>query len=333
MTGESVDKKAILSISLMLFVVCIGTGGYMAIEGWSVRDALFMTVITLATIGYGETHPLSADGRDFTILLIFLGLVTMAYVANVGVRAIFEGEWQKAMGRRKLENLLKNIKDHIIVCGYGRMGKVVCHELKVKGIPFVIIEQAPVTLDADDPTPVIQGDATSDEHLVHAGIARARGLVTVLSSDAHNLYVVLSARGLNATMKIVARASEEAAEQKLVRAGANQVVSPYHFGGIWMANMITKPAVVNFLEFVTRMGNMEYQIEEVKVEEGSALAGKSIQESDFAAKLGVIVTAVKDGGDMRFNPPVSTVIKPGDILVVIGETGKLSLLEGLARRK
>ncbi|MBI5637192.1 MAG: potassium channel protein [Nitrospinae bacterium] len=329
------ERRMAFSLLLVLTAMGAGVAGYMAIEGWNFRDSLFMTVITLATIGYGETHPLSNDGRDFTIILIFLGVGTMAYVVNNAVRVIFEGEWQKTFGRRKLENRLDKMSGHIIICGYGRMGRVVSNELLAKKLPHVIIEQSPMDSDADGAVPVIMGDATQDEILKLAGIDRAVGIISVLSTDAHNLYLVLSARGMNPNIRIVARAGEEGAEQKLLRAGADRVVSPYQYGGVWMANMIVKPAVVNFLEFATRIGNQEFQIEEVLVGEGSSLDGKSIMESAVNTKLGVIVAAIKTQGaaEMKFNPSMNTVVKSGDILVVIGDSKKLAQLETLAKKR
>ena len=326
-----------MALSALLILTALGSGvaGYMIIEGWNFRDSLFMTVITLATIGYGETHPLSNDGRDFTIVLIFLGVGTMAYVVNNAVRVIFEGEWQKTFRRKKLENRLDKLNAHIIICGYGRMGRVVSNELVAKKIPHVIIEQSPMNMDADDAVPIIMGDATQDDILQLAGIDRALGIISALSTDAHNLYLVLSARGMNPNIRIVARAIEDGAEQKLLRAGADRVVSPYHYGGVWMANMIIKPAVVSFLEFATRIGNMEFQIEEVSVEAGSSLAGKSIMESAVNTKLGVIVAAIKTHGaaEMKFNPSMNTVVDPGDVLVVIGDSKKLAQLETLAKKR
>ena len=306
--------------------------GYCVIEGWTIFDSLYMTVITLATIGYQEVRPLSYTGRAFTIVLIFFGVGVVAYAINNGIRAVFEGEFQKALGRRKLEKKLKNLKNHFIVCGYGRMGQIICRELKAHNVPFVVIEKELQEIDADEETPFLYGDATKDELLKKAGIERARGLISVLSTDAQNLFVVLSARELNPNLLIVARAGEEGSEQKLLRAGADRVVSPYHIGGLRIAHTVLKPAVVDFLEFATKSGNFELQMEEIVVGEDSAFANKTIHEAGIGRELGVIVVAIKrKDGEMKFNPVHNTRIKPGDTLIAIGETEKLKTLETLAQ--
>ncbi len=327
-------KRALLSLGLVFLVIVSGTVGYSIIEGWTLFDSLYMTVITLSTIGYQEVSPLSRTGRAFTIVLVFVGVGVVAYGINNGIRIVFEGELQKAFGRRKLEKKLKTLKNHFIVCGYGRMGRIICRELKANGVPFVVVEKEPLELDSDDDTIFVYGDATKDEILRQAGIEKARGLISVLSTDAQNLYVVLSARELNPDLFIVARAGEEGSGQKLLRAGADRVVSPYHIGGLRIAHTVLKPAVVDFLEFATRSGNLELQMEEVPVDEGSPIAGKTIHEAGVGRELGVIVVAIKrHSGEMQFNPVHNTRIKAGDTLIAIGEIEKLKALEKLAKGK
>lgn len=324
------EKRGVISLILVLVVVSAGILGYSIIEGWTLLDALYMTVITLATIGFQEVHPLSNAGRGFTIILVMVGVGVVAYVVNNGIRAIVEGEFQNILGRRKLEKRLAAIRDHFIVCGYGRMGKIVCKELQADGTPFVVIEKGPLEVDADNDMIIVHGDATNDECLGKAGIERAKGLISVLSSDAQNLYVVLSARGLNPNLLIVARAGEDGSEQKLVRAGADRVVSPYHIGGLRVAHSVLKPAVVDFLEYVTSSGNLELQMEEIVVEEGSALENKTILEIEAGRELGVVVVAVKrkDSG-MKFNPAHKTHVKAGDTLIALAERGKIGALNGI----
>ncbi len=325
-------KRAFLSLGLVFLVILSGTVGYSIIEGWTLFDSLYMTVITLSTIGYQEVRPLSYTGRAFTIILVFVGVGAVAYGINNGIRVVFEGEIQKAFGRRRLEKRLKSIRDHFIVCGYGRMGRIICHELKAKDVPFVVVEKDPPELDADEETVFVFGDATKDEVLRQAGIEKAKGLISVLSTDAQNLYVVLSARELNPSLFIVARAGEEGSGQKLLRAGADRVVSPYHIGGLRIAHTVLKPAVVDFLEFATKSGNLELQMEEVPVEEGAGIAGKTIHEAGVGRELGVIVVAIKrKDGDMKFNPVHNTRINAGDTLIAIGEIERLKSLERLAR--
>jgi voltage-gated potassium channel len=325
-------KKLIISLILFIVVLLSGTAGYYFIEGWEVFDSLYMTVITLSTVGFHEIEPLSKAGKAFTIGLIFFSLGVVAFAVNYGLKAIFEGEIQDVFGRRKLKKTLDSLQNHYIVCGYGRMGKVICKELKHKGIQTVIVEKERQELDVDDDAIIIYGDATRDDLLKSVGIEKAKGLISVLDSDAQNLYVVLSARGLNKNLFIVARANEEGADYKLTRAGADKVVSPYHIGGIRIAHTILKPTVVDFLELTAKTGNMEIQIEEVVVEEASSLAGKTIKEADIRAKNWVVIVALKkDNGKIVFNPRADTLIEVGDKVAVIGEPEHFSQFEKMAK--
>jgi voltage-gated potassium channel len=327
-------ERAILSITFVLLVLVVGTIGYHKIEGWRLFDSFYMTVITLTTIGFQEVYPLTENGRIFTMVLVFFGLGVVFYAINNGIKAILEGELQGVFERRRLDRMLKSMKNHFIVCGYGRMGRIICREFQERKVPFVVIEKQPQKLDVDDKTIILQGDATSDELLKKAGIERARGLISVLPTDAQNLYVVLSARGLNPNLFIVARVAEEGAEEKLLRAGASKVISPYHIGALRIAHAVLKPAVVDFIEFATKTGHVELQMEEVPVSEGSSLVGKTIHQAGIGRELGVIVVAIKRGsGEMKFNPTHSTVIKAGDTLIVIGEVQNIKKLEALAGLK
>jgi voltage-gated potassium channel len=303
----------------------------MGIERWTVFDSLYMTVTTITTVGYGEVHPLSDPGRLFTLVLIVFGVSTILYTFNNAARIVIEGEIQEIFGRKKLEKKIKGLSNHYIVCGYGRMGKVICKELKEKRASFVVVEKdiANDTLDRD--VLFVRGDATRDDVLKEAGIERATGLISVLSTDAENLYVVLSARVLNPVLSIVARAGEEGSEQKLLRAGADRVVSPYYIGGLRIAHSVLKPAVVDFIEFATRSGNIDLQMEEVFVQEGSKIAGSTLDECGIGRELGIIIVAIKrSDGEMLFNPTFRTSIKSGDILIALGERSKLRVLEDMA---
>jgi len=333
-SANTFRKKLIISLILFIVVLLSGTAGYYFIEGWEVFDSLYMTVITLSTVGFHEIEPLSKSGKAFTIGLIFFSLGVVAFAVNYGLKAIFEGEIQDVFGRRKLKKTLESLQNHYIVCGYGRMGKVICKELKHKGIQSVIVEKEHQDLDVDDDAIIIYGDATRDDLLKSVGIEKAKGLISVLDSDAENLYVVLSARGLNKKLFIVARANEEGADYKLTRAGADKVVSPYHIGGIRIAHTILKPTVVDFLELTAKAGNMEIQIEEVVVEEESALAGKTIKDADIRAKNWVVIVALKKkNGKILFNPRAYTLIEAGDKVAVIGEPEHFAQFEKMARGK
>lgn len=323
--------KLLLAVILLLSVVSFGTVGYIFIEGWSFLDSLYMTVITLASVGFREVHELSESGVIFTIILIVVGVSSVAYAMSAAARIILEGEFQQVFGRKRLEKRLRELKDHYIVCGYGRMGKIICRELKEDGIPFVAIEKNAESLPEDAEVFTIEGDATHDDLLKHVGIERAKGLISVLPTDAENLYVVLSARELNPNLFIVARAGEEGSEKKLVRAGANKVVSPYHIGGLRIAHTVLRPAVVDFIEFATRSGNIELQMEEVTIPDHSKLVGMSLDQCGFGRELGVIIVAIKRAtGEMKFNPTFRSTIKVGDTLIALGETPKLKALEAMA---
>ena len=327
-------KKFILIIGLIVFVSGFGTLGYMSIEGWDFWDSFYMTVITLTTVGYREVHDLSFNGQFFTVVLLIGGVGTVFYALSTGARFVLEGELQEIYGRKRLEKKLRDLRDHYIICGYGRMGKIIARELKHEKLKFVVIEKNGDVFDVKGDDLVIQGDATNDELLKSVGIENAKCLISVLPTDAENLYVVLSARGMNPALLIVARAGEEGSEQKLLRAGADRVVSPYHIGGLRMAHSVLKPAVVDFIEFATKSGNIDLQIEEITIQEGSNLVGNSLDHCGIGRELGIIIVAIKQqNGEMKFNPTFRTIIEIGDTLIAVGETSKLKILEDMAATK
>jgi voltage-gated potassium channel len=329
-----VKRQFFVSLLLIGIVIVLGTAGYMIMERWSFSDALYMTVTTITTVGFSEVHKLSEAGRYFTMFLIVFGVGTILYTFNNAARIVIEGEIQATFGRRKVEKRIRESRDHYIVCGYGRMGSVICKELKEKGASFVVVEKEQTAIGgAGTDMLFVRGDATKDEVLREAGIEKAKGLISVLPTDAENLYVVLSAKVLNPDLSIVARAGEEGSEQKLLRAGADRVVSPYHIGGLRIAHTVLQPSVVDFIEFATRSGNIDLQMEEVYVREGAVIAGTTLDQCGIGRELGIIIVAIKrTGGDMRFNPTFKTVIKPGDILIALGERTKLKMLEEMAEK-
>jgi len=321
-------------VALIAFIIFFGTFGYMLIEGWNFFDSFYMTTITLTTVGYREVHDLSPQGQLFTIVLIIGGVGTVFYTLSTGAKITLEGELQEIFGRQRLEKKIRGLKDHYIVCGYGRMGRIICRELKEKNIPFAVIENNPDRQRTEEGVLLVEGDATKDEVLKETGIERAKGLITVLPTDAENLYVVLSARVLNPNLVIVARAGEEGSEQKLLRAGADRVVSPYHIGGLRIAHTILKPAVVDFIEFATKSGNIDLQMEEIVIQADSKIVGLTLDECGFGRDLGVIIVAIKQpSGDMHFNPTFRSIIKASDTLIAIGEVPKLKMLEDMAIEK
>jgi len=331
---RGLKKRLIFALVFITCVVIAGSAGYMLIEGWGCLDSLYMTVITIASVGYKEIHDLSANGRIFTIILIISGVGSVTYALTTIAKIVVEGEIQEVFGRKRLEKKIKELKGHYIVCGYGRMGRIICRELKEKDIKFVVIEKRPDTFESAEETLVLKGDATKDENLKEAGIEKAKGLISVLPTDAENLFVVLSARELNPKLFIVARAGEEGSEQKLLRAGADRVVSPYHIGGLRIAHTVLKPAVVDFIEFATISGNIDLQMEEITVQHNSKLAGLTLDECGIGRDLGIIVVAIKKvSGDMKFNPTFRTSIEAGDTLIALGEISKLRIFEDMATAK
>ncbi len=326
-----INRKFVVILLLLMGILLFGTFGYMSIESMSFLDALYMTVITLATVGFREVKELSENGKIFTIILILSGFGIFTYTLTVGARIIIEGEIKEVFKKRKMNKKIEALSNHYIICGYGRMGSIIVKELKASNIPVVIIEKNKANLQQEEDIVYIEGDATHDEVLISAGIQRAKGLISVLPSDAENLYVVLSARELNKNLFIVARAVDKEAEHKLKRAGADRVVSPYFIGGLRMAHTVLRPTVVDFLEFATRAEYAEIQIEEIEISKKSSLIGKTIGQSGMGRDLGVIIIGIKrSDGRMKFNPTSQTLIKDGDTLIVIGHSDKLSELERLA---
>jgi voltage-gated potassium channel len=331
---EEFRNRIIKVLSLISLMIAFGTTGYMVIEGWNFLDSLYMTVTTLTTVGYREIHEPSSRGMVFTIILIVFGVGTVLYALTIGARVIIEGEFREIFGRKKLEKMLRELSGHYIICGYGRMGKIVAKELREEKVKFVVIEKNPDAMDREEGLLALKGDATHDEVLKEAGIDRARGLISVLPTDAENLFVVLSARGLSPNLLIVARAIEDGSEQKLLRAGATKVVSPYHIGGLRMAHTVLKPTVVDFLEFATKSGNLELQMQEIQIQKGSDLIGLTLEECGIGRDLGVIIVAIKQlAGDTRFNPTFRSTVGAGDTLIALGEKSRLKFVEEMARGK
>jgi voltage-gated potassium channel len=326
-------RRFIWMLAVPAGLIVVGTIGYYWLESYSLFDSLYLTVITLTTIGYGDVTPKTQAGRAFTIFLALGGIFTLFYVAAEVIRLVVSGEMQTVLGRRRMEQSLAELKNHLIVCGFGRMGRLVCKEFSAQGLPFVVIERQAELLEdfALAHGIPLHGDATSDEVLQHAGAARARGLVTVLASDADNLYITMSARLMNDKLHIVARAEQEPAEDKLRRAGANRVVSPYVIGGVRMAHAVLRPAVVDFIELATRTEHLDLQIEETQIAAQSRLARVSLRDSQLRQEHGVIIVAIKKAtGQMVFNPPGDALMEPGDTLITLGNRQQLDELDKLA---
>jgi len=327
---REITRHLFIGLLLSQLLLWGGTLGYMLVEGWGVFKALYMTVITITTVGYGEVYGFSRGGRIFTIFLILVGFAIMAYIAAGITQAIIAGQIKELLGRRKVERAIKRLKDHYILCGYGRIGSVVAKELVREGIPLVIIERDPKAIKEIEEAGLlyVEGEATEDETLIKAGIERAKGLIATVSSDADNLYITLSARSLNPRLFILSRADEKEAEKKFLSAGASMVVSPYQMGALRMANAVLKPHVVDFVELVIQRKHLELEMEEIKVQDDRRFRGRPLKDSGLRDEFGVIVIAIKKGEkEMIFNPSPETFIEKGDILILLGEKGNLQRLE------
>jgi voltage-gated potassium channel len=318
--------------ALLLLVVAIGTTGYHYIEGWSWFDGFYMVITTLTTIGYQEVHPLSHAGRVFNIFIILAGVSLLALAVGALSQALLEFELQSFFGRRRMEREIDRLDGHYIICGMGRVGRSVARELERKPAPFVFIESADTKRQryATENWLVIAGDATQEQTLREAQIERARGLIAATTTDATNLYIVLTARGLNPHLKIIARASEDSAEKHLLTAGADSVVSPYHFAGQRIAQSLLQPNVVSFLDTATTHLGIDLEIGEIQITSDSVFAGKTIESSRIRQERGVIVLAIKRREGMKFNPAPDERIEPDDCLIAMGEPAQLRQLEHTA---
>lgn len=326
-------RKFRFSILTLFVVICGGTLGYALLEHWSLFDALYMTVITVATVGFREIHELSYQGKVFTILLVIFGASSLAYTLGSLFQFMVEGQLRSVLGRKKLEKQISTLSNHYIVCGYGRIGRLICREFAAKPAPFVVIEASSEAWPflEDQNCLYVRGDATRDEILEQAGIRRAKGLITAVTSDSANVYITLSARGLNPDLFILARASEEGAELKLKRAGANKVVSPYTIGANRMAHALLRPTVVDFIEIATGDADIELQLEEIRVAPDSKLAGTTLLTSNIRQNHGIIIVGIrKEGEKILFNPGSATRIAAGDTLITMGERAAIKDLEKIA---
>jgi voltage-gated potassium channel len=307
-----------------------GVTGYMIIEDWGLLDALYMTVTTLTTVGYGEVHEVSDLGRMFTIFFIVVGVVYFLYIAGAVVQFMVEGQIRNILGRRNLDKKIDRMNNHYIVCGYGRIGKILCKMLARKPVDLVVIEKnlelVPV-MDSDKMV-YVSGDAGDETTLLKAGIKRAKGLIAVLATDTDNVFLVLTARQLNPDIYIMARASQDGAKSKLLAAGANRVESPYDMGAASMAQRIIRPTVTNFLDLAFAHKRKDIQMEEIPVNPSSNLVNVMLKDSGIRQRFNLIIVAIKKQDDsMLFNPSFEAVIDAGDTVIAVGQEENLQKLE------
>ena len=325
-------ERALLALGA---ITAIGVVGYVVFEGWSFTDALYMTVITLTTVGYKEVRPLDTTGQLWTMVLLITGVGTLFYAAVSSVELVVEGAIRGYFGRRRMQAAVGKLDGHYILCGYGRVGRQVAREFARDGVPFVVVDQEPGIIEEClvEGYLALLGEASDDTVLEEAGVRRARGLVAAVHSDADNVFVVLSARKLNPKLNIVARASSDESAAKLEIAGADRTLSPYAVGGRRLASLATQPLVVDFLDIVTRgEKGLEFRLEEFGVPEDSFIAGQTIGELRIGERTGAMILATRNSeGTFDTSPSASDRIRAGDTLIVLGTREQISRLERLMR--
>jgi voltage-gated potassium channel len=336
MDAVKLFKRALIIFGLASLLAVIGTVGFHVIEGWSWFQSFYCTLMTVSTIGADPENRLSHQGQLFNIGVVILGVGVVGFAIGTFTQAMIEFELGSFFGRRRMAKELSQLQNHFIICGAGRMGRRVAMEMNARELPFVIVEVDRTVAEwaRDAGFLLIEGDATSEQVLEQAQIRRAAGLASAVTSDAQNVYIVLTARGMAPNLPIVARASEETAESKLLKAGANRVISPYHYAGQRMARILTRPNVESFIDLAMSSlaeGDLNLQIGEVRVANGSRLVGFTLAEADVRHRLAVKVLAIRhDDGRVEFTPGGSGKISAGDFLIVMGDTQKLKALESLA---
>ncbi len=319
-----------LSLFLLFTIITSGTLCYTFLEDMTPFEAFYMTMITISTVGFSEIKPLSDLGRLITIIIIVSGISVLTYTLGQVARVFIEGELRALLGRRKLEKKIATLKDHYIICGYGRIGSTIAHELIRENTPLVVIEQDPVQIELLEEERILylNMDATEEEVLLKAGLERARGLVTTVTSDADNVFISLTAKGLRPDLFILSRASDPKNETKLLRAGASRVVCPYLMGGRRMAEILRKPTVVDFIDQTMMNDELGLKMEEAVISATSPLIGKTLVSSKLRQNFGVIVVAIKKiTNEMIFNPLPTERLDPGDVIVVIGKKDSLARMQ------
>jgi voltage-gated potassium channel len=325
-------RRLLFILVAITSTLLIGTVGFTWIEHYPPFDAFYMTLTTMTTVGYGEIHPLSHAGRVFNSFLIFFGVSTIFIAIGAMTQSIVEMQLGDVIDERRKKRMIANLKDHYIICGFGRVGRGAAAELQHSGVPFVVVDIAPERVERAMHAGMLAvvADSTRDETLRQVAIDRARGLVAALATDADNLFVLLSAKGLNPGIYVAARAAEEGAEEKMRRAGADAVFAPYSITGHRLAQSLLRPHVVQFLDFTTKDIGTDIALEQVRVAESSEMVSKTLQEMQLGRSLGVIVMAIRTAdGRMLFNPTADTAIQGGDYLIVMGRQESLRSLESM----
>ena len=329
MTPGWTQKPPVLPAILLSTIVLTGTVGYMLIEGWSAWDSLYMTIISLTTVGYREVHPMSRAGEAFTMFVLVGGVGTVLYSFTLIGARVIEGTLHNPWERRRTTRMVDQLEHHFIVCGYGRIGSIIVEEFRQQKVPHVVVERDPERVRTlhEAGHLVVEGDASSEEVLSKAGVARARGLIAAVSTDAENVYTILSARLMQPTLYIIGRAESDESARKIKRAGADRVISPYQIGGLHMAQLALRPAVVEFVQLATSSEFLELSMEQIEVRPGGPLVGHSIVGANLRQRFGVIVVGIRRAsGKMEFNPPPDAGMEAGDYLVLLGPNDRLAEL-------
>lgn len=326
-------KNVIRGLIFLFLVLAAGTAWFAMVEDFTVLDGLYMTVITVSTVGFREVHELDGSGQIFVVFLIISGLTVLTYTLGSVGRVIIEGSIERYVGRKRMLRDIDKLRNHYIVCGHGRMGQILCEELQGEGVPFVVI-------DGDSDTAgqlrelgykVVEGDATEDDVLQRAGVARAKGLVAVVSRDVDNLYITLSARQMcrevNPGLYILSRATDQTAGEKIRRAGADRAISPYVIGGMRLVQALLRPTVCDFVDIATQNRGLDLMFEELKIGAGAKLDGVAIKDSGIRKSFDVIIIAIKKAtGQMVFNPGPDVLLEMEDVLITMGDKVQLKRL-------
>jgi len=333
-------NRFLLALFFILFLIFSGTAGFMFIEGWTFDESLYMTYITISTVGFSEVHPLSVTGRKFMIIFLTISIITIGYTLTTLLSFIFEGQIVHTMKERRMKRILSLIKDHFIICGYGDVGRETAEEFYKKKVPFIIVDNnfSEADRDRDSKFTFIYGDATEENILEEAKISKAKGLVSCLSNDQQNVYTVLTARQLNNKLQIVAKASDKRAVKKLLTAGSDRVILPKQIAGRRLATVCTHPSIVDFLEILSSGGDELIRIESIEIVSGSSILGKSLKESNIGQFTGAIIIGILDNnGKTKMNPSAmaslsSVKLQLGDKLIALGNKEQLENLNKFSKK-
>lgn len=322
------------AIIFLLILIVVGIVGYCLIEGWSILDSIYMVFISITTVGFTEVHPLSTAGRIFTIFFIIIGLISIFYLIGSIIEFIIEGHLAGWLERRRMEKRLFSLKDHYIICGYGRVGRQVVLEFIRTNQSFVVVDtDAKFEKEWQEKNiPYVIGDASEDEVLEMAGVKRAKALLAATGSDAENVFITLSVKMIRPDLFVIARANSEESEVKLERAGAQRVISPSSLAGRRMASLLLQPTVCDYLDIVTKRENLEYRLEEFKIGKDSSVNNLTVEEADNKYKLGAVILAIqKKSGELRTFSTAETKIEDGDRIIALGTEGQLEKLDSLLK--